>query len=148
MASTVPAVKAALKTAIAARTVISTAGIPVLWGEPLDKDDWAGGLEAIWLGDVDQSEEWPGLGQRRDEDYTIEVRVSVFQHGDDPQATETRAWALRDEIVEAVRTDATLKSLLNLGAEVQRTTQANTPAEKAWQADLTLTVHCRTVNIQ
>jgi hypothetical protein len=148
MASTVPAVKAALKNAIAARATIVTDKVLVTWSEPVDEADYQGTLEAIWMGDVEQTEEWPGLGPRRDEEYRIGVVIRVFQYGDDEQATETRAWALRDEVVQAVATDATLKSLLNLGAEVERTEQRNMPAEKAWLAELTLTVRCRTVNVQ
>jgi hypothetical protein len=148
MASTVPAVKAALKNAIAARANIVTDGVLVVWSEPVDDSDYKDTLEAIWLGNVEQTETWPGLGPRRDEEYTIGVVIRVFQYGDDEQATEERAWVLRDEVVQAVATDPTLEGLLNLGAEVERTEQRNLPAEKAWLAELVLTVRCRTVNVQ
>jgi hypothetical protein len=148
MASTVPAVKAALKNAIAARALIVTDKVAVEWSEPVDEADYKDGLEIIYLGNVEQTEQWPGLGARRDEEFRVGVTVRVYQYGDDEQATEARAWALRDEVVQAVATDATLKGLLNLGAEVERTEQRNLPADKAWVAELSLTVRCRTVNIQ
>lgn len=144
MASTVPGAKAAMIAAIKANSAITTAGTPVLWGEPTKEGDYKGKTEAIWLGDVDQTEEWPGITQRRDEDYTVGVVIRVIKRGNDEKATEERAWALRDEVAAAMTT--VRPSYIQ--AEIERTTQRNTPTDDAWFTDLTLTVRIRAISVQ
>jgi hypothetical protein len=145
MASTVPATKAAIRAAIQARPAITAAGIPVLWGAPTADRDWAGATEAIWLGDATQTEEWPGLGARRDEDYTIQIGIRVTGYGaDQEQATEERAWELRDEIAAGV---ATVRPT-HMPGEIEATTQRNVPSDDGWWTDLTLTVRVRAITVQ
>lgn len=144
MASTVPATKAAIIAAIQARTEITTAGVPVMWGSPTKESDFKSKTEWIWLGNTEQSEEWPGLGPRRDEDYTVEVVTRVYRRGHEEQATEERAWALRDEVAAAV---ATVRPT-HMPVEIERTRQVNTPTEDGWITDLTLTVRVRAIVVQ
>ena len=43
-----------------------------------------------------------------EETYTVEIDIEVYRGGDDPQGTYTRASALTDQIVAAVRADPSM----------------------------------------
>lgn len=136
-ASTIPSAKAALLGLMQG----ALTDVRVTWGGPTSEEDTA--LEMAHLGNVEQTEEWGALGnQRRDEDYDIEVFILVRQSGDDEQATETRAWAIRELLATALRADPTLGGVLSKWAEITATTQDNTPLMDGWFTRLRVTVHC------
>lgn len=150
MASTVPQAKAALIDAIEARAEIQNTGIPVLWGAPTDEAAWNRSQEIIFLGTVEQAEEWGqvGGGGRRDEAYDLEVTIICHQHGKaTEQQVEERAWQLRDEIQAALETDRTLGGVLNKWCAIDRTVQDNSPFTDGWGTRLRLTVHCEAMRI-
>ncbi len=70
----------------------------------------------------------------------------VRKYRDNEQATETRLWALRQEIADAINADTSLGGVLNeTGARLERTRQENLPTENGWFSRAYLTVRCRSV---
>jgi hypothetical protein len=113
--STVPAVKAYLLAEF--QNDADLTGVTVKWSAPADGDQYT--RDMVWLGDVDQTEVYRAIGQeRKDEDYTLEVVVQAYLEGDDPRATEERAWELRAAVAAAIRADLTLGGNLNHWAEM------------------------------
>lgn len=115
-ASTAPAVKAALLTQLAARTGL--AGVGIHWAAPVDSHLYAQSGEDIFLGDVSRDEEWLVLGgtRPRDEHYRLTVVVQAYRKGNDPQATETRCWALVEELAALLRDDPTVGGAITVPA--------------------------------
>jgi len=102
MASTIPACKAAVLAVLAARAGLT--GVTLSWAGPTKDEDYV--EEMVFLGDVESTSDWAELGTgRRTEDFTVAITVYVERWGDDPQATEERAYALWDEIEDALRDD-------------------------------------------
>lgn len=104
-ASTIPAFKAALKTALEGHAGLS--GVLVVWGEPTPPQIAEREFMALLTADGEQE---PGaLGRlARDEDYDQTVLISVLYEGDQQQQAEERAWALADEIDEVLGANPTL----------------------------------------
>lgn len=128
--STVPAVKSAL-------VALFTAALPtvtVTWAAPQNEEDYVN--EMVWLGDTRQEEEFRILGaQKIDEQYVIEVHVQALKEGDDPKATEERAWVMREACVAAVRADLDVSNTLNQWAGPFPTRMEVRPAgPKQWLA--------------
>jgi hypothetical protein len=100
MATTQAAVKAALKTALLARTFIVNNHVPVSYGEPGDE----GRSEQIWIGTAftEQDQEprafRPGL---REETYTLKVHAENSSQPT-PEAAEARVTLLVAEIEQVV----------------------------------------------
>jgi hypothetical protein len=106
--STIPAVKAALVSVISAALPTVT----VTWGIPRgDK-----GREWVMVGDVPGIQRAAALGrQRRAETYTVEIEVSVVRAGiEKPQNVTERAFAILEEIEDALRADERLGGVANL----------------------------------
>jgi hypothetical protein len=139
--STVPAVKAYLLAEF--QNDADLTGVTVKWSAPADGDQYT--RDMVWLGDVDQTEVYRAIGQeRKDEDYTLEVVVQAYLEGDDPRATEERAWELRAAVAAAIRADLTLGGNLNHWAEMDSTRMTTRPADpKGWLAKGTLQLRCR-----
>lgn len=98
--STIPALKAALLSLLAARAGL--AGVQVVYGAPLPNP----GREFISLGGTDGSQETAALGRlRREEEYRLTIYVSVLREGQDQQAATERVFALVAEVEDAVRAD-------------------------------------------
>lgn len=112
-ASSAPAAKAGLLTLLAARAALN--GVQQSWAHPGKNIE----SETIFLGRVRSTETAAALGrQRRDEDYNIDVIVTVHQAGDDAQTVEERAWTLAGEVEQAVRADPTLNGAVNVRAVI------------------------------
>lgn len=137
-ASKAPAVKAALVTLFDAATAAT-----VTWAAPTDEEDYV--AEMVWLGDVDQEENFRLLGRQSiDEEFTIDVWIQAIKEGDNPQATEERAWAIREECVTALRSDLTLGGVVNQWIGPFPTRMETRPAgQKQWLAKAQLTLRCR-----
>lgn len=102
-ASTIPAFKAALATALRARA--NLANVQVSYGAPLP----APADEFVWLADVEGEQEAAALGaQKREEIYELTIIVSVIRAGGDQQAVTERAFALASEIEAELRGDGTV----------------------------------------
>lgn len=139
--STVPAAKAAILTLLQGASGL--AGVKVSWGGPTQLEDVK--REMVHLGDVEQDEEDRGFNTTT-EDYTLDIVVIVRRHGDNEQATETRLWAIRQEIADLIDTNYTLGGVLNeTGARVDRTRQENLPTDEGWFSRAYVTVRCRAV---
>jgi hypothetical protein len=97
--STIPAVKAAIVSAIQARPAL--AGVQVTWGIPHD----AISREWICVGDVIGSQDSAAIGQqRRDESYTVQVIVNVVRPSLEPaRDVSERCFVLVAEIEQALR---------------------------------------------
>lgn len=141
-ASTAPAAKAALVSILQA----AIPGVPVTWAGPsveatLERD-------AIWLGEVDQSEEWRGLGAaKRTEDYTVTLFCQTVRQGNDPQATEEACWSLRASVQTAVRANKELNGTLGEAgyAELRRTVTNLQTVEGGWSCRASVQVHCTAI---
>jgi hypothetical protein len=101
-AASAPAAKQAMLTIWAATPALT--GVTVTWDGPTKDEDYQ--PEMIWFGNVRGTEDWSQLGAgRRQETYSVAVRVYVEQFGDDPQTVEQRAWTLWGAATDALRTD-------------------------------------------
>lgn len=106
--STIPAVKAALKTGLAARTGLT--GVLVEWGVPHERWEGTSG-EWLVLGDTRAPQEAAALGRlRRTENLTIEVYVDVRRQTTDAQSTTERAFVIAGELEDYLRSDPSLSA--------------------------------------
>ena len=107
MASTVPALKAALVSILTARPALT--GVAVSWAGPTRDEDFAASAngEMIFLGETNTTDAWQDISPqlRRQENYRLTVTVWVEQWGDDPQTVEERMFALWDEVKDTLRDD-------------------------------------------
>lgn len=98
--STIPTAKAGILTLLAARPAL--ASVQRVWAHPgqlIEK-------ESIFFLEALEEESPAAIGQlKREENYTIDLLVSVLQDGDDAKACEERAWALVAEVETALRAE-------------------------------------------
>jgi hypothetical protein len=130
--STAPAFKAALQTALTARTGLS--GVTISYGAPTQ-----GPRESITLGDISGSQEFAALGAlRKDETYVLDVYCSVLREGNQQQTCTERCFAIAAEIEDELRTNVTMTGTVRV-AEVQSPFQLEEYAsDQARQSVLTL----------
>ncbi len=136
MASAVPAAKTTIKTLLTAHTwPVSTPDIR--WGQPTEGEDWPAGGEVIYMGDTrPATDQFVVLGANRlDEAFVIPVVADVRQYGDDEEATEKRAWVLRDEIVAVLQANPTLGGTVNRLTGFTRT-PGNLPSPQQWRTQI------------
>lgn len=123
-ASTVPAAKAAILTLLQSSTVLGAAADPVqvAWAHP----GASIAQESVYMGGVQLDQAPHTSGQRIRESYLVEIIVDVALDGDDPQAAETRMWALVagveacfDTAGSPARKATTLGGAVNLWAVVE-----------------------------
>src|SRR5438128_122383 len=102
--STIPAMKAALRTQLAGRVGLN--GVQISYGYPGPVAE----TEYLWLADVKGEQKAATIGTRaRDERYTL--TVVVYAQNSDPRDSQTpteRAFALMAEIESQLRTDPTV----------------------------------------
>ena len=111
--STAPAFKAALLTALQARTGLS--GVTLSYGVPLGSP-----REFIALADLSGSQEFATLGAlRKDETYVLDVYVSVLREGNQQQTCTERCFAIAAEIEDELRTNVTMSGTVRV-AELQQ----------------------------
>ena len=137
-ASTVPTVKAALI------TLFTTANpnVPVDWAAPAEDDRY--GEDNIWLGDVEQEEDFKVLGRQRiDEEFTLDFWVQTVRQGNDPQDAEEAAWTLREACVTAIRSDLTLGGIVNQWVGPHPTRMEVRPLPNGWLAKGRVALTCR-----
>ena len=107
--STAPTVKAAILTVLG--NDVDLAAVDRRWAPPTESEDYGQDPESIFFGDVEiVDDNWSQIGRadgqgRRRESYWVAITVLVAQTGDDPQAAETRAWAIWTMVRENIRTD-------------------------------------------
>lgn len=130
--STAPAFKAALLTALQARTGL--AGVTISYGAPLQAP-----REFIALGDISGDQEFAALGAlRKDETYTLTVYCSVLREGNMQQACTERCFALAAEIETELRSNVTMSGTVRV-AELRSPFQLDEFAsDQARQSILTL----------
>lgn len=142
-ASTIPAAKAALLSALQAR--LGLAGVLIAWAPPVRPPPQP---EAIYVDDAtDVEREWISLGaQRLDETYTLQVRVETIAYGDGSdirQAVEERMWVLVAEVEQAVRDDLTLGGTLHgKGAKPDGVEPFTYPTDDGWIAHALVRIDC------
>ena len=111
--STAPAFKAAMLTALTARSGLS--GVTISYGAPLQ-----GPREFIALGDINGSQEFRTMGgpvPKKEESYVLDVYVSVLREGNQQQTCSERCFALAAEIEDELRTNITMTGTVRV-AEV------------------------------
>jgi hypothetical protein len=103
MASSVPAVKAALLTILGNNVDLNA--VSKSWAGPTRDEDYTG--EMVFLGEVNNEDNWQDISPqlRRNESYRLAVTVWVEQWGDDPQAAEERVYTIWGEVTETLRDD-------------------------------------------
>ncbi len=130
--STAPAFKAALLTALQARTGLS--GVTLSYGAPLQ-----GPREFIALGDISGSQEFAALGAlRKDETYTLDVYVSVLREGNQQQTCTERCFALAAEIEDELRTNVTMTNTVRVAELLSPFQLEEFASDQARQSILTL----------
>ena len=104
--STVPALKANLVTQLQARPGLT--GVQVTNGPPLPNPE----REFIWVGNVNGQQEFGFFGapQQRQEEFGVDVVISVLREGRDTAAADTRCFALFAELENQLRTDPTVNN--------------------------------------
>lgn len=109
-ASTAPAAKQALLDILKDRPNLNA--VQITWGEPSEQEDLQD--ELIYFQDpVTRQPDWRVLGgDYLDETYSLILVIKNRTYGDDRGATETRTWALVDEVEQAIREDVTLGGVL------------------------------------
>jgi hypothetical protein len=150
MATTIPACKAAILTILGLRAGL--AGVTLNWAGPTKDEDYVD--EMIFLGQAERISDWASLGAgRRVEDYTIALTVFVEQWGDDPETVEERAYALLDEVEDALRDDiranpSTLRTagVFTLGQMTDTGSTGPSTTEK-WGARIDATVEFQARNV-
>ena len=140
--STIPAAKEKLLELLQARPGLD--GVGIYWNEPTQEANFK--RDMIWLGDLEQTEAWHGLGdQRRDENYLLEVYVHAFRQGNKPKDTELALLNLRDEVSATLREHHTLQNVLggHGDASLERTRlEGPQMAENGWLSRCLLHVRC------
>ena len=139
MASSVPNAKGALRDLLQAHTFPGTQP-QVTWSQPTEHEDY-GSYELIYMGDSPPiAETYRVLGHTRlDEEYTIRLFVDVYKYGDDEEATERRAYQLRDHVVSVVNLNQTLSGTVNR-VNGFLVTPANTPGGNTWHTRLLIEI--------
>lgn len=100
--STIPTLKANLKTLLAARGGLST--VQINYGPP------AIGMEReyIWLADVEGEQQFAAMGTLNYEEYDLEVIADVIREGTDEQSATARCFAIQAELENQLRSDNTV----------------------------------------
>lgn len=130
--STAPAFKAALLTALQARTGLS--GVTLSYGAPLQ-----GPREFIALGDISGSQEFAALGaERKDETYILDVYVSVLREGNQQKTCTERCFALAAEIEDELRTNVTMTGTVRVAELLSPFQLEEFASDQARQSILTL----------
>ena len=130
--STAPAFKAALLTALQARTGLS--GVTLSYGAPLQ-----GPREFIALGDISGSQQFAALGAlRKDETYVLDVYVSVLREGNQQQSCSERCFALAAEIEDELRTNVTMSGTVRVAELLSPFQLEEFAGDQARQSILTL----------
>lgn len=134
--------KAALKALLEAHIWPGTTP-KVSWGDPGSPTDKA--LERIYQGDITVTGELRKLGMRRvEETFDLVVVVDVFKYGNDEQATEARAWQLRDEVVGVLMANRNLGGTVDYIAGFGPAPTATPPKAEGWRTQIVLRVACVT----
>jgi hypothetical protein len=137
MASSVPAVKSAVIGLLSAHAWPASKPT-VTWGGPTENEDFT--QEMVYMAPAPGSDEYTVLGMGRvDEAFTLPIVVDVFQYGDDLQATETRAYQVRDEIVKIIIANPGF-GLPNVRTTGFRVNPSDDPELGKWRAMLVIDV--------
>jgi hypothetical protein len=130
--STAPAFKAAMLTALQARTGLS--GVTLSYGAPLQAP-----REFIALGDISGSQEFAALGAlRKDETYVLDIFVSVLREGNQQQTCTERCFALAAEIEDELRTNVTMTNTVRVAELLSPFQLEEFASDQARQSILTL----------
>jgi hypothetical protein len=135
--SSIPRVKSALVTALESATWPG-ARPTVSWGWPRGDH-----REMVLVGDtLSSSQRWSHLGARlREEDYTLEVVISVLHPGDTQQEATERAFALLAVIEETLRSGPNLDLPGITFAEIADPDLAEAPADEGYAAVIVTGIH-------
>lgn len=138
--STIPAAKAKLVELLTA----ALGDVGVLWVGPAQEADVS--QDMVWLGDLEQTEAWHGLGaQKREESYLLDVYAQAYRQGDDPKNTELALLAIRDDVSTVLRAHKDLDGVLGgFGVASLERTRLDAPqlAEQGWVSRCLLQVRC------
>lgn len=135
MPRTVPDAKAALLALLSAIAWPGTPQPEIKYGQPTEGEDAPFAGEMVFLGETRGTSTPPGMGNRRDETYTLRFVIDVRHEGDDEQTTENRAWELLEAAENAVWTDVTIGGTVNRVTSLE-TTQVNVPEPSAWRTQI------------
>lgn len=111
--STVPTLKANLKTQLAARGGLT--GVQISYGPP------SVGMqrEYIWIGDADGQQVFAAMGTVNHEEYNLEVIVDVIREGEDEASADARCFAIQAELENQLRSDNTVGGSVSV-AQIDR----------------------------
>lgn len=137
--SSAPALKAELRARLQEHPDLD--GVQVNWATPTDREE----PEAFYLGKVTAEERW-ATNVSRDEEYVLEVLVSVIRaFEDDPQTVAERAFELFGHLRELIEQDWNLDCVVSQTVVIdgwELVEPAN--PEKAWrEAAITVRVRCK-----
>lgn len=138
--STVPAVKAALLTAL----TTALGSVQVKYAHPGDTI----AKECVFMADAEFDSEDSSIGQvSHYETYTVPVWVDVLSEGNDVQAAEARMWVLVGLVEAAVRSNGTLSATPGLLSATVTGPNAKAPqnyiTDQAWASRCRIAVQCK-----
>lgn len=136
--STVPTLKANLKTALGLRAGLS--GVQIAYGPP------SVGMqrEYLWLGDTDGQQQFAAMGTVNYEEYDLQVIVDVIREGEDEQSATARCFAIQAELENQLRTDNTVSGAVSAAQIGHFKLTENVTADGMTRtARLVTLVHCQ-----
>lgn len=136
--STVPTLKANLKTQLAARAGLT--GVQIAYGPPsvgMQK-------EYVWLGDVEGDQAFASMGTTNHEEYDLQVVVDVIREGTDEASADARCFAIQAELENQIRSDNTVNGAVSV-AQIGRfkLTENVTADGMTRTARLVTLIHCQ-----
>jgi hypothetical protein len=100
--------------------------------------------ELVMLGGVNGSQEWAGIGShRRDEDYTIDLYVSIVWPGYTAVEAMARAWELWAVVEDVVRDNYAAGGTGVLWNEIQRPSGDPTGEDEGYGYVISSGIRCR-----
>lgn len=128
--STIVSFKSSLDTTLSARAGLS--GVLITRGiEPVDMSV----PELLVIGDVTRSEQTAAaLGrQRREENYTVEIEVTVVgHHADDQDTLSERAMTIASEVEDALRDDCSVGGVVRVAQVAEIGLQEASDGNQRW----------------
>lgn len=143
MAHPVPTAKTALKTTLAARA--AWAAVDLRDGGPTEAEDVT--ADAFWFEPTEFTDSWASLGNptggnRRRIIFRLGFVIAILRYGDDERTTEDSAWALYDDLKDAIRANPSLGGVVQKIDDITGR-QLNAPAAPLqWQSAVVGSISC------
>jgi hypothetical protein len=135
----VPQAKTALKAILAARG--AWAAVDIRDGQPTEGEDVT--RDAFWFEPTEIPQDaWIAGGLTRAVTFRLGFTIALIRDSDDERATEDLAWTLFEDLMTALKTDASIGGTV-LTVDDVTGRQINQPMPNQWRAVFTGAITCR-----